>query len=324
VVNTLNRLGTTHTMERYLAYIVNIAAGASDGRLQPVYRIDGGTVLEETTVAALAGYRGMGPVRVGNQAYTQIQHDVYGSAILSATHVFFDQRLARRGDVNLFQQLEPLGERARLCYNQPDAGIWELRGKARVHTFSSIMCWAACDRLARVAERLGLSQRAQYWREAAGEIQRNTCEQAWNPRLNAFTATWGGDSLDASLLLLHEIGFLRADDPRFAATVAAIEAQLKRGDFIFRYVEEDDFGVPENAFIICTFWYIYALVALNRTDEARALFEKLLARRNGHGLLAEHIDPVSGEMWGNYVQTYSMVGLINAAIRLSIRWDQAF
>ncbi|CAK0765618.1 hypothetical protein CCP4SC76_4380003 [Gammaproteobacteria bacterium] len=116
VVNTLNRLGATRTMERYLAYIVNIAAGTPDGSLQPVYRIDGGVTLDETTLHALAGYRGMGPVRLGNQAYTQVQHDVYGSAILSATHIFFDQRLARCGDVDLFRQLEPLGERARQVY----------------------------------------------------------------------------------------------------------------------------------------------------------------------------------------------------------------
>jgi GH15 family glucan-1,4-alpha-glucosidase len=324
VVNALNRLATTHTMERYLSYIVNIAAGSSDTALQPVFRIDGGATLDESTVGSLAGYRGMGPVRTGNQAYIQVQHDVYGSAILSATHVFFDQRLSRTGGVDLFRQLEPLGERARQAYQQPDAGLWELRGKLRIHTFSSVMCWAACDRLARIAERLDLPLRATYWRDAATEIEEAIHAHAWSEQLQAFTAAWDGDSLDASLLLLNELGFLRADDPRFAATVDAIEAQLKRGDFIFRYVEEDDFGEPTNAFFICTFWYIYALAALGRQPEARDLFEKLLRHRNRHGLLAEHIDPATGEMWGNYVQTYSMVGLINAAIRLSIRWDQAF
>ncbi|MEQ8163516.1 MAG: glycoside hydrolase family 15 protein, partial [Smithellaceae bacterium] len=129
---------------------------------------------------------------------------------------------------------------------------------------------------------------------------------------------------DASMLLLHDIGFLLADDPRFALTVAAIERELKHGSYIYRYVEADDFGVPENAFLVCTFWYIYALTALNRTEEARELFNNLLAKRNRHGLLAEHIDPRTGEHWGNYVQTYSMVGLINSAIRLSKRWDSVF
>ncbi|HUW37080.1 MAG TPA: glycoside hydrolase family 15 protein [Rhodocyclaceae bacterium] len=324
VVNALNRLGATRTMERYIAYIVNVAANAADGLLQPVYGIDGRAALEEREIATLPGYRGMGPVRVGNQAYRQVQHDVYGSAVLAATHAFFDRRLARRGDEALFRKLEPLGERAVELYDQPDAGLWELRGSARVHTFSAVMCWAACDRLARIAARLGLSGRADYWQAHAERMHRVIEERAWNSRLGSFVSTFAGEAMDASLLLLCEVGFLDTEDPRFAATVAAVERELRRGDFIFRYVEKDDYGEPENAFIICSFWYINALSSLGRRDEARALFEKLLARRNSHGLFAEHIDPVSGEQWGNFVQTYSMVGLINSAIRLSIRWDQAF
>ena len=148
--------------------------------------------------------------------------------------------------------------------------------------------------------------------------------RAWNEQKQAFTASFEGDSMDASLLLLHDVGFLSADDPCFASTVAAIEKELKRGDYIYRYVEADDFGEPENAFIVCTFWYIHALAALGRLEEARELFENLLKKRNRLGLLAEHIDPRTGEQWGNFVQTYSMVGLINSAIRLSKRWDSAF
>ncbi|BCK88449.1 trehalase [Sideroxyarcus emersonii] len=324
VVNALNRLGATRTMERYLGYIVNIAADSGGNPLQPVYGIDGRTALEEREVAALSGYRSMGPVRIGNLAYRQVQHDVYGSSILAATHIFFDQRLTRRGDEVLFRRLELLGEQASRCYDQPDAGLWELRGSARVHTFSAVMCWAACDRLARIAGRLGLAERASHWQNRSQEIHAEICRRAWNEQRNAFVSTFEGGAMDASLLLLAEVGFLDAADPRFAATVSAVEQDLRRGDFIFRYVEKDDFGEPENAFLVCTFWYVNALAALDRREEARALFEKLLARRNRHGLLAEHIDPVSGEQWGNFVQTYSMVGLINSAIRLSLRWDQAF
>ncbi|NMM19360.1 MAG: glycoside hydrolase family 15 protein [Rhodoferax sp.] len=324
VVNALNRLGATRTMERYLAYIVNIAADADGGPLQPVYGIDGRAELIEQEVPALAGYRGMGPVRIGNQAYSQVQHDVYGSAILAAAHIFFDQRLTRRGDEALFRRLEALGEQARRCHDQPDAGLWELRGSARVHTFSSVMCWVACDRLAKIARQLGLAERAAYWLEQAQQIHATICQRAWNAERNAFVSTFEGNAMDASLLLLAEIGFLDASDPRFASTVNAVEKDLRRGDFIFRYVEKDDFGEPENAFLVCTFWYVNALAALNRHKEARELFEKLLASRNRHGLLAEHINLHNGEHWGNFVQTYSMVGLINAAIRLSVRWDQAF
>lgn len=324
VVNALNRLSTTHTMERYLRYLVNVVAGTNGGYLQPVYGIDGRRNLEEREVVTLTGYRGMGPVRVGNQAYGQVQHDVYGSAILAVTHVFFDQRLLHRGDAALFHRLEPLGETAIKVHDQPDAGMWELRGSKRVHTFSGIMCWAACDRLSRIATRLGLTARSVHWRTQAGRIHATICERAWNNTKKAFTAAFEGNTLDASLLLMHDVGFLTADDPRFGSTVAAIERELRKGDYIFRYVEQDDFGTPENAFIVCTYWYIYALVALGRNDEARLLFENLLAHHNRHGLIAEHLDIRTGEQWGNFVQTYSMVGLINVAIRLSKRWDHAF
>jgi GH15 family glucan-1,4-alpha-glucosidase len=323
VVNALNRLNATRTMERYLDYIINVGARAG-GRLQPVYRISGDTETAEREVPWLPGYRGMGPVRVGNGAYRQVQNDVYGSAILAVTHVFFDRRLPRAGGEALFHQLEVLGAHAIAVHAEPDAGLWELRGTARVHTFSSVMCWVACDRLAKIARRLGLDERATHWRAQADAVHRTICARAWSDTRGSFVAAFEGDTLDASLLLLAELGFLRDDDPRFAATVGAVERELRQGDFVYRYREADDFGVPQNAFVVCTFWYIEALARLGRRDEARALFEAMLGRRNRHGLLSEHIDPRTGEAWGNFPQTYSMVGLINAATRLSIPWDEGF
>ena len=324
VVDALNRLGATEMMEGYLGYIVNIAAGVGEGPLQPVYRISGDALLPERVIESLGGYRGMGPVRVGNDAVRQVQHDVYGSAVLAATHIFFDERLVSRGDPALFERLETLGRRAVETFDQPDAGLWERRGVAHVHTFSSVMCWAACDRLARIAARVGRPERATAWRDHAARIARFIDERCYNTERNTFVATVDGDTLDASALLLAELGFVAPDDPRFAGTVRAIEQDLKRGDFIFRYVEEDDFGAPEHAFVVCSFWYVNALAQVGRRDEARALFERLLACRTRHGLFAEHLDVATGEQWGNFVQTYSMVGLITAAIRLSLPWDQAF
>jgi GH15 family glucan-1,4-alpha-glucosidase len=321
VVDALNRLGTTETMEGYLQYIIGIAAGVD--ALQPVYRINGDRALGEEVVRSLPGYRGMGPVRVGNDAYRQIQHDVYGSAVLASTHVFFDERLVKRGDAVLFERLEALGRGAIAAFDQPDAGLWELRGSLRIHTFSSVMCWAACDRLARIAARLGIDDRAAAWRAEADRIHRFIDERCWSEKRQSYASTVDGDQMDASLLLLSDLGFVAPTDPRFAGTVRAIESELMRGDYVFRYVEQDDFGVPENAFMVCTFWYVNALAAVGRRDEARALFEKLLACRNKHGLLAEHVDVRTGEHWGNFVQTYSMVGIISSAIRLSVRWDTA-
>src|SRR5262245_55002619 len=196
VVHALNHLGATKTMEQFLHYIVNIAGGAAEGRLQPVYAISGRARLTGETVQSLPGYRGMGPVRVGNDAYSQTQHDVYGSIVLASTQYFFDQRLTRRGDVASFHRLERLGERAAKLYDQPDAGLWEYRGRQRVHTFSSVMCWAACDRLARIAEYLKETERAEYWHATAAHMHAEICRQAWNESLGAFTESFGRDELD--------------------------------------------------------------------------------------------------------------------------------
>ena len=323
-ISALNRLNATRTMERYLGYIINIAAGAHGARLQPVYCISGAAQMPEREIASLPGYRGMGPVRVGNQAYAQVQNDVYGSAVLAATQVFYDRRLMRSGLEGLYTQLEALGERAAVAWNEPDAGLWELRGAARVHTFSSVMCWAACDRLAKIGARLGLDARAAGWRAHADRIHRGICERGWSDRRKSFVAAFGSEGLDASLLLLSELGFLSESDPRFLSTVAAVERELKKGDFLFRYTEPDDFGAPQNAFLVCSFWLVDALAVTGRREEARALFQGLLGCRNRHGLLAEHVDPSTRELWGNFPQTYSMVGLVNSATKLSLGWDHAF
>ncbi len=323
VVAALNRLGVTRTMEGYLGYITNIIAQA-DGHLKPVYGLSYDDDLAEREITTLPGYRGMGPVRCGNQAHEHIQNDVYGSVILSVTQVFFDKRLTRQGDEVLFTILEPLGEHCLALYDKPDAGLWELRNFSHVHTYSSVLCWAGADRLARIAEHLGLEDRAAYWRRAADDMRDRILAEAFNARRNSFVDAWGGDSVDGSLLMMLELGFVSADDPRFAGTVAAVEEELKFGDYVFRYVKADDFGTPENAFIICTFWYIDALVKLGRRDEARAIFENMLANLNPVGLLSEHINVETGELWGNFPQTYSLVGLINSATVLSKSWKDAF
>ncbi|MEI7446732.1 MAG: glycoside hydrolase family 15 protein [Burkholderiales bacterium] len=324
VVNVLNRLGATGTMQRHLAYILDVVADAGDGPLQPVYGITGEAALVERVAPALPGYRGMGPVRVGNAAHFQVQHDVYGEAVLAGAHAFFDHRLEHTADARIFEALEQLGDRAVAHHQDPDAGLWELRGSTRVHTFSSLMCWAACDRLARIAARLGLEARRAHWAAHAARIHATICERAWNPTLQAFVSTFGGDRLDASLLLLAELQFLPASDPRFASTVRAIESRLRRGDFLLRYDEQDDFGYPETAFLVCTQWWVLALAALGETDRARAIFERLLAIRSPLGLLSEDVDPATGELWGNCPQTYTMVGLIQCAMRLSRPWEDAY
>lgn len=322
-VRALNRLGATRSMEEYLRYIFNLAVG-DDGGLQPLYGIGFETELAEEEIESLAGYRGMGPVRRGNLAWVQKQHDVYGSVVLASAQLFFDRRLENPGDVETFRRLEPLGERAFALHAVPDAGLWEFRGRAEVHTYSSVMCWAACDRLAKIAAHLGLEPRAAYWRGRADTIREDVMAHAWDESLQSFVEGRDSRRLDASLLLLADLGFVEADDPRFVSTVEAIGRELRHGDALFRYVAPDDFGAPETSFTICTFWYIDALAAIGRTAEARALFERTLARRNPLGLMSEDLAfEADGEAWGNFPQTYSHVGLIIAAMRLSRPWREA-
>lgn len=324
VVHALNRLGATRTMEGYLSYIRNIVAAGVDGDLQPVFGIAQEHKLDESEVAGLQGYRGMGPVRIGNHAYTQRQNDGYGNVILTSAQSFFDARLRRPSGIEYFRRLEELGEKAAALWDQPDAGLWELRNRQAIHTFSSVMCWAACDRLARIATRLDLVDRADYWSDHAGRIREAILERAWNAELDSFTGSFGGEEVDASLLLMPELGFIAPEDPRFHGTLGHIEKRLRRGMHLFRYGSEDDIGCPENAFNICTFWYIDALAAVGRHEEARALFENMLSCRNAVGLLSEDLDPATMELWGNIPQTYSMVGIINSAMRLSRPWEEAF
>jgi GH15 family glucan-1,4-alpha-glucosidase len=323
VIHALNRLGATRTMEGYLTFIDRLITTSSVTELQPVYGLAGEPELNETIIPAAQGYCGMGPVRVGNQAAMQRQHDVYGALILAATQSFFDERLVNKGDDLLFQRLTRLGERAAADYLRADAGPWEFRGLARVHTFSATMSWAGCDRLARIAAHLGRFDQAAKWRQRADQIRAHILTNAWNERRQTFVGAFGADDLDATVLLLPQLGLLDAHDPRFLSTVDAIGRELRNGSLLYRYRHEDDFGAPQTAFTVCAFWYVDALAAIGRRAEARDHFENLLNYRNAVGLLSEDIDPTSGELWGNFPQTYSLVGLINSAVRLSDSWESA-
>jgi GH15 family glucan-1,4-alpha-glucosidase len=327
VVHALNRLGTTRTMEDYLGFITNIVDTYSESgaeHLPPLYPITRGGESREFEVPNLAGYRGHKPVRVGNGAATQIQNDGYGAVVLAATHSFFDRRLIQPGKEALFAQLERMGERAIQVFDKPDAGPWELREKQVVHAFSSVMCWAACDRLARIAGTLGRADRKEYWRGEARRLKGIIGDRIWNQEKGHFVSTFDGTDLDATLLLIAELGFVKPEDPRYIATVEAIGRELGRGDLILRYGTQDDFGFMHTGFLICAFWYVDALHAIGRKDEAKELFDRILTRRNSFGLLSEDADLTTGELWGNFPQTYSMVGLINSAMRLSRNWEEAF
>jgi GH15 family glucan-1,4-alpha-glucosidase len=308
-VQALNRLGALDVLENYLSFLRNIVDSSKGGHIQPLYAVSGEPKLDEWEADGLAGYRGMGPVRVGNAAYTQIQHDAYGQIILSNIQAFIDERLFRRATAEDFASLERVGERAWSTHDQPDAGLWEFRNRTSVHTYSSVMNWAACDRLGNAAAALGLTERADLWNERARQIRSTIEGRAWCADEARFSATFDGTDIDASLLQLIEMRFLEPEDPRFLGTFNAVEKGLRRGEHMLRYASEDDFGLPETA-----------LHLVGREQEARNLFESMLQRLTSAGLLSEDSDFETGELWGNYPQTYSLVGLINCAVLLSKPW----
>jgi GH15 family glucan-1,4-alpha-glucosidase len=322
VVQALNRLGATQAMEAYINYITTIGTAGED--MSPVHGVVPFSSLEETVAPDLKGFLGYGPVRVGNQAALQTQNDAYGSVVLAATQMFVDERLPKMGDEPLFRMLEILGESALARAFEPDAGLWEYRARSRAHTYSATLCWAACDRLAGIARRLKIADRAKYWGTNARALRERILKEAWDEKRGALTGAFGSPDLDASVLLVAELGLLPATDVRFIKSCVTIGSELSRNGRIMRYTAPDDFGAPETAFLACNFWYADALSQIGRATEARELFESILAHRNAYGLLSEDIHPDTGELWGNLPQTYSMAGIINTATRLSSSWEEAW
>ncbi|OYY04803.1 MAG: glucoamylase [Acidocella sp. 35-58-6] len=323
-IGALNRLSATRTMVTYLGFVLDIVNGQQATELPPLFPVAPGMTMEERIAPDLPGFGGDGPVRIGNAAVTQRQNDAYGAIILSLAQLFVDQRLTMRGDAALYERLCPLGETAARVALEPDAGIWEFRGRARVHSFSAAMCWAALSRLALIANAVGREDEAATWSARAAKLRaeimaRIVTKDGW------LSAVLDHEVRDASVLILPEIGFIAADSPEFLATLDMVEARLMHGGFVMRYEDADDFGKPETAFLLCSFWYVNALALAGRRDAALNLFERVLATRNHVGLMSEDLAlPEPGEaakLWGNFPQTYSQVGLILCAMRLSRSWE---
>jgi len=284
--------------------------------LQPVYGISLETTLNEKEMHRLAGYRGMGPVRVGTRDFKSIQNDVYGQVILATTQFFFDHRLRNMGDENLFKRLEKVGEKAVKLFDKPDAGPHGTGDNKEVYTYSAVMCWVAADRLRKISAKLGKDDRAKYWGAHADTIRSAILAKAWNESVGSFVSTFGGSGVDAFILTLSSVGFISAKDPKFTQTLEHIKKTLRKGKYL-----KDSEG--KNCSTVHTLWYISALSAAGQADEARDLFENMLKTCNAVGLLGETVDPESGEQWGNFPKTTAMVELIECAIRLSRDWSDA-
>ncbi len=321
VLAAFRLLGHFEEREQFVSYLVSVAAAHPDLDLHPLYRVDGSSDLEERIVEGWAGYEGEGPVRVGNAAAMHRQNDIFGEMVLALTPIFLDDRFRGERSPETLRLLERLTRKAISVAGTPDAGIWEYRTEWQPQTFSSLMCWAAADRMATVAARHRPFDAAEF-RAAAERIRLEIVERAWHPTRGIFASTYGGADADAALLQMAPLRFLPRDDPRLGSSVDATRTALAQDGWLLRYRTDDGFGVPKVAFVLCTFWLVEALAALERKQEARAVLERACGALSPLGLLSEDYATGDLRMWGNFPQAYSHVGLIHAAFAASPSWSE--
>ena len=293
------------------------AVAGKPSQLHMVYGVSGERRLPELSLDWLVGYEGSRPVRVGNAAYGQFQLDVFGEV---ADTLHQARRLGLQTTADGWRVERGLLDYLESRWEEPDEGIWEVRGPRRQFTHSKLMAWVAFDRAIRDVEEFGLRGPADRWRALRDEVHRDVCTKGYDPDRGAFVQYYGGRELDASLLLMPQVGFLPASDPRVAGTVAAIEKELGQSGFVRRYTTAEAVdGLPpgEGAFLLCTFWLADAYVLMGRHDQARRLFERLLGLQNDVGLLAEEYDPSAKRFLGNFPQAFSHLGLVNTARNLA-------
>jgi GH15 family glucan-1,4-alpha-glucosidase len=303
---------------QFFSFLATAAGGdvGSGAELQILYAVEGERLVPEHELGHLAGYRDSRPVRVGNGAWNQVQLDVFGE-LLDAACLLADQ-IAEIDDVTA-RFLVDVADAAATRWHEPDQGIWEVRGGPRHFVHSKLMCWVALDRAIVLAARLGAEARVPNWSATRDEIRRAIEGQGWSERAGAFAQSFGDDTLDASSLMLLLTGFLPADDPRMRATVEAVAEHLTdEHGFVYRYRVDDGLAGEEGTFAICTFWLAQCLAELGDTRRARELVEGVVAYANDVGLLSEEIDPVTGELLGNFPQAFTHIGLVNAAWAIAL------
>jgi GH15 family glucan-1,4-alpha-glucosidase len=296
-------------------WLLRAVAGSPD-KLQIMYGVAGERRLTEYEVPWLPGYEGSAPVRVGNAAHGQVQLDVYGE-VLDASFV---ARQSGLSDASNWELEKALMAHLETIWNQPDDGIWEVRGGRKQFTHSKVMAWVAFDRAIRSAEGFGLDGPVDRWRTLRDHIHREVCQNGFDREQNSFVQHYGSADLDASLLMIPITGFLPASDPRVTGTVAAIERCLLHDGFVLRYdTKSGTDGLPsgEGAFLACSFWLADTYVLQGRYEEARTLFERLLALRNDVGLLSEEYDSKAKRLIGNFPQAFSHLALVNTAHNLT-------
>jgi GH15 family glucan-1,4-alpha-glucosidase len=311
----LMHAGYREEAQAWGAWLRRSVAGAPN-QLQTLYGLSGERWAQEWEVSWLPGYRGASPVRIGNAASTQLQLDVYGELIDA---LYQESILGLVRPAASWELQRALVGHLEKIWAEPDESIWEVRGGAQHFTFSKVMVWVAVDRAIRGAEAFNLTGPLDRWRLLRTQVHETVCREGFNPQRNSFVQYFGGDTLDASLLLLPIVGFLPPDDPRIRGTVEAIGRDLMVDGLIRRYrtsETQDGLTGGEGVFLACSFWYVDNLALQGRDSEAREMFERLLSLANDVGLLAEEYDPVGHRQLGNFPQAFSHLALINTALNL--------
>ena len=318
VLYALTRLGFHEEAHNFMGWLQNICRN-SDGRLQPLYGIDGRTEVHEEELSHLSGYHNSRPIRLGNGAYDQLQLDLYGAMMDAA---YLHNKYGVPLDYDVWRHLRPILDWLSKNWQQPDEGIWEVRGGRRHFVSSRLLSWVALDRAVRMARQRGLPAGEDRWIKQRDAIYEEIMEKGWNPERKSFVQYYGGEALDASLLLMPLVKFVGPTDPRWLATLDLIQNELTHDTLVYRYkvaeAADDGFASEEGSFSICSFWLVECLARAGRLEEARLALEKMFSYANHLGLFAEEIGP-SGEALGNFPQAFTHLALISAAVNL----DQA-
>ncbi len=316
VIKVMAGLGHKNVAKRYLQFIIDLIPD-KDEKLQIMYGINKEKKLTEVTLDHLDGYKGSKPVRIGNAAYLQKQNDIYG-ILMDVIFTQLDRfRTNIEGGEDLWGITKGIVWIVSKHWKEPDKGIWEFRTGDQHFTFSKVLSWVAVDRAIKVAKIFRKFRKIEKWSKLEEEIRRDIHENAWNSEVKAFVQAYGTKHLDASVLLMESYGFIDAKDPKFVSTVKAIEKELSNDGLLYRYKNEDDFGLPSSSFTICTFWFINSLFKIGEVEKSEKLFEQLLGYSNHLGLFSEDLDFKTKRLLGNFPQAYSHLALIDCAVNFS-------
>jgi GH15 family glucan-1,4-alpha-glucosidase len=315
-LGSLLEAGFTEEAMLWRDWLLRAVAGDPED-LQIMYAVDGARRMPEEELEHLPGYEGSLPVRIGNGAVEQLQHDVLGTVMEALTRV---RDLGDDPDGNAWSLQRALVDALAEHWDEPDSGIWEIRGEPQHFTHSQVMVWVAFDRAIRAVEEHDLEGDVQRWRKIRDEVHAQVLKRGYDEERGTFVQTYGGSELDAALLQIPAVGFLPGDDPRVLGTIAAVEEDLLRGGLLLRYRTDsgvDGLDCDEHPFLACSFWLVSAYAAAGRLDDAHALFDRLVGLVNDVGLLSEEYDPEAGRMAGNFPQAFSHLALVQAAFDLA-------